>query len=163
MKNILAYYEFIKLHPVYFKLTVFHAPIYIIIYMDIRTILTTSKTVAVVGISPDSERASHRVASYLQSVGYRIVPVRPDGEEILGEKVYRSLRDIPFQVDIVDVFRKPEAVPPIANEAIEIGAGTLWLQEGVANPEAEAMARKAGLAVVSDRCMLKEHRRLGAR
>jgi predicted CoA-binding protein len=128
--------------------------------MDISAILTTSKIVAVVGISHDPGRDSYRVASYLQSAGYRIVPVRPDGEEILGEKVYHSLRDIPFAVDIVDVFRRPEAVPPIAKEAVEIGAKVLWLQEGVANPEAEVMAREAGLSVVSDRCMLKEHRRL---
>lgn len=128
--------------------------------MDISAILTTSKIVAVVGISHDPGRDSYRVASYLQSAGYRIVPVRPDGEKILGEKVYHSLRDIPFAVDIVDVFRRPEAVPPIAKEAVEIGAKVLWLQEGVANPEAEAMAREAGLSVVSDRCMLKEHRRL---
>jgi predicted CoA-binding protein len=128
--------------------------------MDIKTILTTSKTVAVVGISPKPERASYQVASYLQSAGYRIVPVRPNGEEILGEKVYGSLNDIPFSVDIVDVFRRPETVPPIAREAVDIGARVLWLQEGVANPEAEATALEAGLAVVSDRCMLKEHRRL---
>jgi predicted CoA-binding protein len=130
--------------------------------MNIRTILTTSRIVAVVGISPKPGRASYQVASYLQSAGYRIIPVRPNGEEILGEKVYGSLREIPFKVDIVDVFRKPETVPPIAREAIDIGARVLWLQEGVANPEAEEMAREAGLAVVSDRCMLKEHRRLGA-
>ncbi len=128
--------------------------------MDIETILTTGKTVAVVGISPDPSRASYGVASYLQSAGYRIVPVRPDVEKILGEKVYRTLKDIPFPVDIVDVFRKPEAVPPIAREAVDIGARALWLQEGVGNLEAESIAREGGLAVVSDRCMLKEHRRL---
>ena len=126
-----------------------------VIYMDIKTVLTTSKTIAVVGISPDPSRASYGVASYLQSAGYRIVPVRPDGEEILGEKVYRTLTDIPFPVDIVDVFRKPETVPPIAREAVEIGARILWLQEGVGNPEAESIAREAGLTVVSDLCMLK--------
>jgi predicted CoA-binding protein len=130
--------------------------------MDIGTILTTSKTVAVVGLSPDPGRASHRVASYLQSAGYRIVPVRPDGEEILGEKVYRSLKDIPFPVDIVDVFRKSEAVPTVANEALEIGVRILWLQEGVSHPEAEAACREAGMVVVSDLCLLKEHRRLTA-
>ena len=123
--------------------------------------MTTGNTVAVVGISPDPGRASHRVASYLQSAGYRIIPVRPDGDEILGEKVYRSLLDIPFAVDIVDVFRKPDAVYSIAMEAIQIGASTLWLQEGVANADAEALARDAGMAVVSNLCMLKEHRRLG--
>ena len=101
------------------------------------------------------------MASYLQSAWYRIIPVRPDGDEILGEKVYRSLLDIPFAVDIVDVFRKPDAVYSIAMEAIQIGASTLWLQEGVANADAEALARDAGMAVVSNLCMLKEHRRLG--
>ncbi len=131
--------------------------------MDIQTVLTTGKTVAVVGISPDPSRASHGVASYLQSAGYRIVPVRPDGEEILGEKVYRTLSDIPFPVDIVDVFRKPETVPPIAREAVAIGARVLWLQEGVANQEGEAIARDGGLTVVSDLCMFKEHRRLKAK
>jgi hypothetical protein len=128
--------------------------------MDTRTILTTSRIVAVVGISPDPGKASHRVASYLQSVGYRIIPVRPDGDKILGEKVYRSLREIPFKVDIVDVFRKSDAVPPIAQDAVQIGAKVLWLQEGVSHPEAENKAREAGLSVVSDRCMSKEHRRL---
>ena len=136
------------------------AVLFNIIYMDIREILTTSKTVAVVGISADPGRDSHQVASYLKSKGYRIVPVRPDGEEILGEKVYRSLKDIPFPVDIVDVFRRPDTVPPVAREAVEIGAKVLWLQEGVGNPEAEAMAGDAGMTVVSNRCMLKEHRRL---
>jgi predicted CoA-binding protein len=131
--------------------------------MDIETIFSTARTVAVVGISPDPSRASHGVASYLQSAGYRIIPVRPDGEEILGEKVYRTLSDIPFQVDIVDVFRKPEAAPPIAREAVAIGAKILWLQEGVGNHEAEAIAREGGLTVVSDLCMLKEHRRFMSR
>ncbi|UCG39185.1 MAG: CoA-binding protein [bacterium] len=128
--------------------------------MDIEQILTTYRTVAVVGLSPDPDRASHRVASYLQSAGFRIVPVRPDGDEILGEKVYHSLRDIPFPVEIVDVFRRSEAVGPIAEEAIAVGAKVLWLQEGVSNPEAEEMCRRAGLDVVSDRCILKDHRRL---
>jgi predicted CoA-binding protein len=128
--------------------------------MDIETILTTGKTVAIVGISPDPSRPSYGVASYLQAAGYRIVPVRPDGEEILGEKVYRALKDIPFPVDIVDVFRKPDAVPPIAREAVDIGAKVLWLQEGVGSPEGETIARDGGLEVVSNRCMLKEHRRL---
>ena len=157
----LVYYKLLNYRNEFGKLFT-DAPIFSnIIYMDIRTILTTGNTVAVVGISPDPGRASHQVASYLQSAGYRIIPVRPDGDKILGEKVYRSLKDIPFKVDIVDVFRKSEAVPPIAEEAIQIGASTLWLQEGVANAEAEAMAREAGMSVVSDRCMLKEHRKLG--
>lgn len=131
--------------------------------MDIEKILTTAKTIAVVGLSSNPSRASYGVASYLQKAGYRIVPVRPGGGEILGEKVYDTLRDIPFPVDVVDVFRKPEAVPPIAKEAVEIGAKALWLQEGVGSPAGEAIAREGGLEVVSDRCMLKEHRRLERR
>ena len=129
--------------------------------MDIETILNSYNTIAVVGLSPDPARASNRVASYMQSVGYKIVPVRPDGDEILGEKVYHSLVDIPFQVDIVDVFRRSETVVPVAHEAVHIGAKVFWLQEGITNEEAETFCRKAGLEVISDRCMLKEHRKAG--
>ena len=128
--------------------------------MDIPTILKTCKTVAVVGLSPKPDRASYRVASYLKSAGYTIVPVRPDGEEILGEKVYHSLLDIPFKVDIVDVFRKPETVMPIAEDAVRIGAKVFWLQQGITNEKAEQYCRDAGLSVVSDHCMLVEHRRV---
>lgn len=127
---------------------------------EVREILEKAKTIAVVGLSPNPDRESHRVAAYLQKAGYRIVPVRPDGNQILGETVYSSLKDIPFHIDIVDVFRKPEAVPAIAREAIEIRAGVLWLQEGVGSPEGEKLACEAGLKVVSNRCMHKEHRRL---
>ncbi|MDF1534987.1 MAG: CoA-binding protein [bacterium] len=127
--------------------------------MDIETILKQSKTVAVVGLSSNPDRASHRVAAYLQQAGYRIVPVRPGEDEILGEKVYTSLKEIPFPVDIVDVFRKPDAVGPVVDEAIEIGAKVLWLQEGVTHPEAEDRARSAGLTVISDLCILSEHRK----
>ena len=129
--------------------------------MDIETILKQYKTVAVVGLSPKPDRASHGVASYLQEAGYRIVPVRPGGGEILGEEVYGSLQDIPFPVEIVDVFRKSEAVAQITDEAIEIGAKVLWLQEGVSDPVAEEKAQQAGMSVVSDRCILKEHRKAG--
>jgi len=128
--------------------------------MDIPTILKTCKTVAVVGLSPKPDRASYRVASYLKSAGYTIVPVRPNGDEILGEKVYHSLMDIPFKVDIVDVFRKPETVMPIAEDAVRIGAKVLWLQQGITNEKAEQYCREAGLSVVSDHCMLVEHRRM---
>ena len=128
--------------------------------MDIETILKSYKTIAVVGLSADPARASHRVASYMKSAGYRIVPVRPDGDEILGEKVYHSLKDIPFPVDIVDVFRRSETVMPVAQEAVQIGAKVFWLQQGITNEEAEALCRDAGLDVVSDRCMLVEHRRV---
>lgn len=129
--------------------------------MDIETILNSYNTIAVVGLSPDPTRASNQVASYMQSVGYKIVPVRPDGEEILGEKVYHSLVDIPFQVDIVDVFRRSETVVTVAHEAVHIGAKVFWLQEGITNEEAETFCRKAGLEVVSNLCILKEHRKIG--
>ena len=128
--------------------------------MDIETILKSYKTIAVVGLSADPAKASHRVASYMKSAGYRIVPVRPDGDEILGEKVYHSLKDIPFPVDIVDVFRRSETVMPVAQEAVQIGAKVFWLQQGITNEEAEALCRDAGLDVVSDRCMQVEHRQL---
>lgn len=127
---------------------------------ELKEIMEKAKTIAVVGLSPNPDRESHRVAAYLQKAGYRIVPVRPDGNQILGETVYGSLKDIPFHIDIVDVFRKPEAVPSIAREAVEIQAGVLWLQEGVGNPEGEKLACEAGLKVVANRCMYKEHRRL---
>lgn len=129
--------------------------------MDTKTILKEYRTIAVVGLSPKPDRASHQVASRMQGCGYRIVPVRPGGGEILGEKVYNSLLEIPFPVEIVDVFRQSETVGPIADEAIEIGAKVLWLQEGVTNQEAEDKARAAGLIVLSDICILKECRKAG--
>lgn len=128
--------------------------------MTIETILKSYKTIAVVGLSADPGRASHGVASYMKSAGYRIVPVRPDGDEILGEKVYHSLGEIPFPVDIVDVFRPSETVMPVAQEAVQIEARVFWLQEGITNERAEALCRDAGLEVVSDHCILKEHRKL---
>ncbi len=128
---------------------------------DIKNTLNTSKTVAVVGISPKPDRPSYIVASYLQSKGYRIIPVRPDGEQILGEKVYHSLTEIPpdIRIDVVDIFRKSEEVPPIVEEAVQRGAKVIWMQEGVVHPEAARRAEKAGLKVVMDRCMKKEHQR----
>lgn len=129
---------------------------------DIREILSNHKTVAVVGISPKEDRASYIVASYLKSKGYRIIPVRPDGEEILGEKVYHRLTDIPKEigVEVVDIFRKSEDVPPIVEEAIQRGTKVVWMQEGVVHHEARAKAENAGLKVVMDRCMMKDHQRL---
>ena len=129
---------------------------------EIKTILSTHKTVAVVGISPKPDRPSYIVATYLQSKGYRIIPVRPDGEVILGERVYRDLKEIPkeIDIDIVDVFRKSEDVLPVVEEAIERGAKMVWMQEGVVNQDAAAKAEKAGLKVVMDRCIKKEHQRL---
>lgn len=129
---------------------------------EIKVILSNCRTVAVVGISPKEDRPSYAVASYLKSKGYRIIPVRPDGEEILGEKVYRQLMEIPkeVEVDIVDIFRRSEDVPPIMEEAIQRGAKVIWMQEGVIHVEAGAHAEKAGLKVVMDRCLKKEHQRL---
>ncbi|HUL22717.1 MAG TPA: CoA-binding protein [Thermodesulfobacteriota bacterium] len=129
---------------------------------DIKKILSNFRTVAVVGISPKEDRPSYIVASYLQSKGYRIIPVRPDGEEILGEKVYRRLSDIPEEigVEVVDIFRKSEDVPPIVDEAVQRKAKVVWMQEGVIHKEAGTKAEKAGLRVVMNRCIKKEHQRL---
>ena len=130
--------------------------------VEIKNILRTYKTVAIVGISPKEDRPSYRVASYLQSNGYRIVPVRPDGESILGEKIYRSLRDIPeeIKIEVVDIFRKSEDVPPSVDEAIEREVRVVWMQEGVVNHEAAARAERTGLKVIMDLCIKKEHQRL---
>jgi len=129
---------------------------------QIKDILCNFKTVAVVGISPKEDRPSNTVASYLKSKGYRIIPVRPDGDEILGEKVYHSLSEIPkeIEVEVVDIFRRSEDVPPIVEEAIRQGAKAIWMQEGVIHKEAGEKAEQAGLKVVMDRCMKKEHQRL---
>jgi len=129
---------------------------------NIKKILSNSRTVAVVGISPKEDRPSFMVASYLKSKGYQIIPVRPDGEKILGEKVYRSLDEIPkeIKVDVVDIFRKSEDVPPIIEEAIRRGAKAVWMQEGINHKEAGEKAERAGLRVVMDRCMKKEHQKL---
>ena len=128
----------------------------------LKKTLSDCKTVAVVGISPKADRPSYIVASYLKSKGYRIIPVRPDEEEILGEKVYHHLIEIPkeIQVDVVDIFRKSEDVPPIVEEAIQRGAKVVWMQEGVVSKEAGTKAEKAGLKVLMDCCMKKEHQRL---
>jgi uncharacterized protein len=125
----------------------------------IRKIFGYARTVAVVGLSPNRLRPSFFVAGYLQYRGFRIVPVNPTANEILGEKSYPTLRDIPFKVDVVDVFRAPDAVPDIADNAVEIGARALWLQFGVIAPVAAAGAAAAGLDVVMDRCMKIEHGR----
>jgi len=126
----------------------------------ITQVLKESRIIAVVGLSNNPERPSYRVASYLKSQGYRIVPVNPTITEALGEKSYPDLAAIPGPVDVVDVFRKAEDVPPIVEAAIVKGAKAVWLQEGVVNEAAAGRARAAGLLVVMDRCMLKEHSRL---
>ena len=126
----------------------------------LRRILRESKTIAVVGLSADWFRPSYFAAKYMQEHGYRIIPVNPKYPQILGEKCYRSLRDIPEKVDMVDVFRKAQDVPPIAEDAIAIGARVLWQQLGVRNEAAAARARAAGLDAVMDRCVKIEHGRL---
>jgi predicted CoA-binding protein len=131
--------------------------------MDIESIIRSYRTIAVVGLSPDPARPSYGVANFLKTLGFTIAPVRPDTEEILGEKAYPSLKDIPFPVEIVNVFRRPDAVLPIAEDAIEIGAKVLWLQEGIINAEAEKLCSEAGMDVVMDKCLLKEYRRLLSR
>ena len=115
------------------------------------------RTIAVVGISDDPERPSHFVASFLESHGYKIIPVNPKLTEWEGKKCYPDLLSIPEKVDVVDIFRRAEAVPPIVDEAIKIKAKAVWMQEGVVNEEAAAKARDAGIEVVMDRCMKKEY------
>lgn len=128
---------------------------------EIKALLERVRTIAVVGLSPDPDRPSYSVAMYLQNNGYRIVPVRPGGGEILGEPVYAKLSDIPFKVDLVDHFRHRNFVGLHVDEAIVAGAPAIWLQEGVIDELAAERAQKAGLVVVMDRCMLKEHRKAG--
>ena len=128
---------------------------------EIRALLQRARTIAVVGLSPDPDRPSFGVAMYLRARGYRIVPIRPGALEVLGEKAYPSLLDVPFPVDIVNVFRRPKFVGGHTDESLRIGARSLWLQEGVVDDQAARRAREAGLVVVMDRCLLKEHRRVG--
>ncbi|HTZ19828.1 MAG TPA: CoA-binding protein [Opitutaceae bacterium] len=129
----------------------------------LRRILREARTIAVVGLSGDSAKPSHEVAAYLQAQGYRIIPVNPRGGVILGETVYADLRAVPEPVDLVDVFRPAAACLEVARAAVAVGAKTLWLQLGIVNDEAAALAHAAGLAVVMDRCTLREHRRLLSR
>lgn len=126
----------------------------------LREILNDSRVIAVVGLSDKPDRDSFRVAAYLKEQGYRIIPVNPKADEILGEKSYPDLKSIPEPVDVVDVFRRPEFATAIADEAIGIGAKTLWLQLGISNDEAAKKAEDAGLKVVQDACLKVEHSRL---
>lgn len=127
---------------------------------SIEEILRDCRTVAVVGLSPNPSRPSHGVAVYLQEHGYRIVPVNPMVDEVLGERSYPDLEAIPFPVELIDVFRRSQEVPPVAEQAIKVGAKALWLQLGVIHPEAAARAAEHGLDVVVDRCTAIEHRAL---
>ncbi len=123
------------------------------------------KTVAIVGLSDKKERPSFRVASYLKMQGYRVVPVNPSVQMWMGEKSYPSLETVPFKIDVVNIFQKSEKVPPIVASAIELGAKAVWMQEGVISPAAASEAEEAGLLVVMDRCLMREHagRALGDR
>ena len=123
----------------------------------ITEILKTARTIAVVGLSSKRHRPSYGVAEYLQSAGYRIIPVNPNEQEVLGEKCYPRLKDVPERVNIVDIFRRSEMVPEVVESAIRIGAKAVWMQEGVIHSGAAERARQAGLIVVMDACMLKEH------
>ena len=125
----------------------------------IREIMLTAKTIAIVGLSSNELRPSHFVGYYLNRHGYRVIAVNPNETEVFGEKSYASLSDIPFPIDVVDVFRAPQFVPAIAEEAVKIGAKALWLQFGVISLEGAEIARRGGLQVVMDRCMKVEHAR----
>jgi predicted CoA-binding protein len=119
-----------------------------------------AKTIAVVGASPDPSRTSNRVMHYLQRAGYRCIPVNPNADEVLGERCYPSLADVPEPVDFVDVFRRAELCPPVAEEAAACGMAALWLQLGIRSAEARAIAEAAGMDYVEDACTLVVHRRL---
>ena len=123
----------------------------------IRAILENYKRVAIVGLSPKPERDSHKVAKYLKENHFEIVPVNPGQKEILGEICYPNLKAIPFPVDLIDIFRKSDAIPPVVDDAIEIGAKIVWMQLGIANNQAAEKARKAGLEVVMNKCIKTEH------
>lgn len=125
----------------------------------VEEILKTAKTIAVVGLSSDESKPSYGVSEYMQRRGYRIIPVNPRETEVLGEKAYARLEDIPEAVDIVNVFRRPALTPEVAASAVAMGAKVLWLQLGIENEEAQRIAEAGGLDVVMDRCILIEHRR----
>ena len=127
---------------------------------QLKELLQKAHTIAVVGLSSSRFRASYGVSQYMQSAGYRIIPVNPNEQEVLGEKAYARLEDVPEKIDVVDVFRRSEFVSEIVDAAIRVGARAIWMQEGVVNETAAQRARDAGLFVVMDACILREHRRL---
>ena len=126
----------------------------------IEEILKDCETVAVVGLSPNPMRPSHQVAAYLQAHGYRIIPVNPNAAEVLGERCYPSLTEIPHRVELVDIFRRSEDVPPVVDQAIQVGADAVWMQLGIVNEASAARAQENGLDVVMDKCTAIEHRAL---
>jgi predicted CoA-binding protein len=125
-----------------------------------KEILLSAKTIASVGLSSNQQKESYGIVSYLKEQGYHIIPVNPTADEILGEKSYPDLESVPEPIDVVQVFRKPEDVPPVVDSAIKAGAKVVWMQEGIVNEEAAQKARAAGLQVVMDACMRVTHRRL---
>ena len=125
-----------------------------------KDILLSTKTIASFGLSSDPRKESYGIVQYLKNQGYRIIPVNPTATEILGEKSYPDLESVPEQIDVVQVFRKPEDVPPVVDGAIKVGAKVVWMQEGIVNEEAAQKAREAGLQVVMDACMRSTHQRL---
>jgi len=127
---------------------------------EIAAMLRSTKIIAIVGLSPKPERPSFSVSSYMKDQGYTIIPVNPGQKEILGEKAYASLKEIPGPVDMVTIFREPAAVPEIVDQAIAIGAKIIWMQEGIVHNASAEKARAAGLKVVMNKCLFKEHSRL---
>lgn len=125
-----------------------------------KDILTSARTIASVGLSANQEKESYWIVSYLKEQGYRIIPVNPTASEILGEKAYPDLESVPEPIDVVQVFRRAEDVPPVVDAAIKVGAKVVWMQEGIVNEEAAQKAREAGLQVVMNACMRMTHRRL---
>ena len=125
-----------------------------------KDILLSTKTIASVGLSSNTEKESYWIVSYLKDQGYHIIPVNPTATEILGEKAYPNLESVPEKIDVVQVFRKSEDVPPVVEDAIKVGAKVIWMQEGIVNEEAARKAQEAGLQVVMDACMRATHRRL---
>jgi predicted CoA-binding protein len=128
--------------------------------VEIRALLERVKTIAVVGLSPKADRPSHRIARRLQGWGYRVIPVRPAVAEVLGERAYARLGDLPVKPDLVNVFRAAEEIGPLVDECIALGLPAIWIQEGIVNDEAAARAQAAGMRVVMDRCIAVEYRRL---
>jgi predicted CoA-binding protein len=124
----------------------------------IAKVLKESKVIAVIGLSPNADRPSHHVSAYMKDAGYRVIPVNPGHKEILGEKCYKTLLDVPEPVDIVDIFRRPEAIPEIVDQAIQKKAKTIWMQLGIVHNEAAKKAQKAGLTVIMNKCIMVEHR-----
>jgi uncharacterized protein len=125
-----------------------------------KDILESCRVVAIVGLSSNIEKASHHVGSYLKQQGYKVIPVNPRESKVLGETCYPDLASVPDKVDVVDIFRPSDDVPPVVDDAIKIGAKAVWMQEGIVNEKAAGKARDAGLKVVMNKCMLKEHIRL---